>query len=104
MKNFIPFKISRWMTIILLVFFSCMYPFVFISNETANVVFGLIGMAYYCFLYNLASHLYLAGAIKLKPIIIFWLAFFSALIPIVHLIVPIYLLKKSYKNIPESNK
>ena len=80
---------------ILIVPFTCGYAQLFIKvPQTIEIVFGIVGFLYFYNIYVLASHLFLKGAIKMKPASIFWIAFFSSVIPLVHLITPLYLLKK----------
>jgi len=71
--------------------------------ETLDIIWGTVGFMYYYSLYTLATHLYLDGVIKRKPAGVFWLAFFSSAIPLVHLIVPINILKKSGKDYRPNN-
>jgi len=80
---------------ILIVPFTCGYALLFIKPpQGVEIVLGIIGFAYFYSIYILASHLFFKGVIKMKPASTFWLAFFSSIIPLVHLIVPIWLLKK----------
>lgn len=92
----ISLKAGKLVMSIFLVFYSSGYLFYFLApSETLNIIWGITGFIYFYSLHRVATHLYIDGIIKTKPDYIFWLAFFSAAIPIVHLIVPGYLLKKS---------
>ncbi len=97
----ISLKFSRFATLVFLILFTCGYPLYFVrfqilSGNTFDIIWGTVGLMYYYFLYTLSAHLYLDGVIKRKPAGVFWLAFFSAAIPLVHLIVPVGILKKSW--------
>lgn len=92
----ISLKIGKLVMSVFLVLYSSGYLFYFlVPSETLNIIWGITGFIYFYSLYTVATHLYIDGTIKMKPAYIFWLAFFSSAIPIVHLIVPGYLLKKS---------
>ena len=95
-KPKISLKTGELAMSIFLFFYSCGYVFYFLTpSETFNIIWGTTGFLYFYSLYTVATHLYVDGVTKMKPSSIFWLAFFSSAIPLVHLIVPIYLLKKS---------
>lgn len=91
----ISLKTSILAVKILIVPFTCGYVFIFVKPpQGVEIALGIIGFIYFCFIYSLANHLFLKGVIKMKPASTFWIAFFSSIIPLVHLIVPIWLLKK----------
>ena len=95
-KPKISLKASVMAVKILLVPFTIGYALFFMNHpQKLEMVFGVIGFMYFYSIEVLARHLFLAGAIKMKPWSVFFIAFFSSAIPLVHLIVPVYLLKKS---------
>lgn len=95
-KPRISLKVAVIILKILLVLFSLEYIFIFINPlpQKMEIIFGIVGFFYFYFLYIVAAHLFIDGIITKKPATMFWLAFFSSAVPLVHLIAPIWLLRR----------